>query len=89
MKEPLVTYQVQIRVMPRPALLDPQGQAVEHALAALGFRDVQAVRVGKALLVSVAATSSEEARERAQAMCRRLLANPVTEDFEVVVGAAT
>jgi phosphoribosylformylglycinamidine synthase len=75
--------------MPRPALLDPQGQAVEHALAALGFRDVQAVRVGKALLVSVAATSSEEARERAQAMCRRLLANPVTEDFEVVVGAAT
>jgi phosphoribosylformylglycinamidine synthase PurS subunit len=89
MKEPLVTYQVQVRVMPRPALLDPQGQAVEHALAALGFRDVQAVRVGKALLVSVAATSSEEARERAQAMCRRLLANPVTEDFEVVVGAAT
>lgn len=84
-----MTYQVQIRVMPRPALLDPQGQAVEHALAALGFRDVQAVRVGKALLVSVAATSSEEARERAQAMCRRLLANPVTEDFEVVVGAAT
>jgi phosphoribosylformylglycinamidine synthase len=85
----MATYQVQIRVMPRPALLDPQGQAVEHALAALGFGEVAAVRMGKALTVSVRADSPEAARDRAHAMCRRLLANPVTEDFEVAVGAAT
>jgi phosphoribosylformylglycinamidine synthase len=84
-----VTYQVQIRVMPRRSLLDPQGQAVAHALSALGFADVEAVRVGKALSLSITASSPEAARESAQAMCRRLLANPVTEDFEVVVGAAT
>jgi phosphoribosylformylglycinamidine synthase len=78
-----VTYQVQIRVMPRRSLLDPQGQAVAHALSALGFADVETVRVGKALSLSIAAPTPEAARDRAQAMCRRLLANPVTEDFEI------
>lgn len=85
----MATYQVQVRVMPRPALLDPQGQAVEHALAALGFGEVGSVRMGKALTVSVRAETPEAARERVQSMCRRLLANPVTEDFEVAVGAGT
>jgi phosphoribosylformylglycinamidine synthase len=83
------TYQVQIRVMPRPALLDPQGRAVEHALAALGFGEVSGVRMGKAVTLSVSAANPEAARERARAMCRRLLANPVTEDFEVAVGEPT
>jgi phosphoribosylformylglycinamidine synthase len=83
------TYQVHIRVMPRPALLDPQGQAVEHALATLGFGEVRAVRMGKALTVSLHAPTPEAAGERARAMCRSLLANPVTEDFEVAVGGAT
>jgi phosphoribosylformylglycinamidine synthase len=85
----MATYQVQVRVMPRPALLDPQGQAVEHALAALGFGEIGAVRVGKALSVSVRADSPDAARDQVHAMCRRLLANPVTEDFEVTVGAGT
>jgi phosphoribosylformylglycinamidine synthase len=71
--------------MPRAALLDPQGQAVEHALQALGFSDVTRVRVGKHLVLDVEAASGDDAAARARAMCDRLLANPVTEDFDVAV----
>ena len=85
----MATFQAQIRVMPRATLLDPQGKAVEHALAALGFQGVGAVRVGKALTVAIDAADRETALGQAEAMCRRLLANPVTEDFEVTVGGGT
>lgn len=78
-------YQVEIRVMPRPTLLDPQGQAVQHALAALGFAGVDTVRVGKALTVTVEADDAAGAERAAAAMCEKLLANPVTEDFVVRV----
>lgn len=80
-------FKVQIRVMPRPALLDPQGKAVAHALQALGFGDV-VVRVGKHLVLELDAASSEAAAAQARTMCDRLLANPVTEDYDVRVEAA-
>jgi len=78
-------FRVQVRVMPRAALLDPQGQAVEHALRALGFGEVAQVRVGKHLVVELQAASRDEALTRARAMCDRLLANPVTEDYDLAV----
>lgn len=81
-------FRVEIRVMPRAALLDPQGQAVSHALHALGFADVGDVRVGKHLVVRLEAPTRDEAAARARAMCDRLLANPVTEDYELLVEAA-
>jgi len=81
-------YRVEIRVMPRPALLDPQGQAVRHALHALGFAEVGDVRVGKHLVLRVDASSRDDATVQARAMCNRLLANPVTEDYELQVEAA-
>lgn len=80
-------FLVEVRVMPRETLLDPQGQAVEHALHALGFAEVAQVRVGKHLVLEVQAPTSEEATARARAMCDRLLANPVTEDYRVAVEA--
>ena len=70
------------------AMLDPQGQAVEHALHALGFGDVARVRVGKHLVLEVTAASRDEALARARVMCDRLLANPVTEDYDLAVEAA-
>jgi phosphoribosylformylglycinamidine synthase PurS subunit len=76
-----MTYRVQVRVMPRSGLLDPQGQAVEHALSALGFEEAGAVRVGRAIELDVAASSRDEAEARARLMCDKLLANPVTEDY--------
>lgn len=71
--------------MPRPALLDPQGQAVEHALAALGFDGVERVRVGRALILSLERSTRDAAETDARTMCDRLLANPVTEDYTVSV----
>ena len=78
-------YRVEIRVMPRAGLLDPQGQAVEHALQSLGFAEVRGAHVGKHLVVELEAPSRDAAVERARVMCERLLANPVTEDFLVAV----
>ncbi len=78
-------FRLEIRVIPSPGLLDPEGKAIQHALRSLDYEQVQEVRVGKLLYLDVEAASSEEAREGADAMCRRLLANPVTEDFEIDV----
>lgn len=73
-------------VVPRPGLLDPQGKAVHHALASLGWESVKNVRVGKAIHLEVEAHSAEAAADSAREMCRKLLANPVTEDFRVTAG---
>jgi phosphoribosylformylglycinamidine synthase PurS subunit len=81
-------FRLEIRVMPRASLLDPQGQAVTRALHALGFDAVVDVRIGKHLVLQLDAATPEEAASRARAMCDRLLANPVTEDFTVAVEAA-
>jgi phosphoribosylformylglycinamidine synthase subunit PurS len=74
-------FRARVRVMPRPSILDPQGQAVSHALGELGFRGVSAVRVGRAVEVLLEAASAEAAQAGALEMCQRLLANPVTEDY--------
>lgn len=80
-----MSYRVHIRVVPRAGLLDPQGQAVEHALAVLGFAGADNVRVGRAIELAIDAPSAEAAEASARRMCERLLANPVTEDFTLAV----
>ncbi len=72
-----------VRVMPRSGLLDPQGHAVEHALGELGFSGVGRVRVGRTFEIAIEASSEGEVRERLRAMCEKLVANPVTEDFTI------
>lgn len=84
----MTDFQVEVRVTPRRGILDPQGNAVKGALASLGFGRVSEVHVGRLVRLTLAAASEAEARERADAMCRQLLANPVTEDYEVSVEAA-
>ena len=76
-------YRLEVRVKPRPGLLDPQGKAIHHSLNSLGWEGVNDVRVGKAIYIDIDAESADAALEAADAMCRKLLANPVTEDFEV------
>lgn len=78
-------FLIEIRVMPRTGILDPQGNAVADALASLGFGEVAEVHVGRLLRLEVSEPSEAAARERADAMCRGLLANPVTEDYEIEV----
>jgi len=79
------SYSLEIRIKPRPGLLDPQGKAIHGALRSLGWPGVADVRVGKVIYMDVEAESPEAAVDAAEAMCRKLLANPVTEDFSVAL----
>ncbi len=82
-------YRVAVQVVPRRGLLDPQGNAVADALHTLGFGTVSSVHVGRHLVLEVEAASDSAARQQTREMCERLLANPVTEDFEIAdVGPA-
>jgi len=76
---------VRITVMPREGILDPQGKAIASALGRLGWGTVHAVRQGKVFHVEVDGTDPVAVREAAVKMAGQLLANPVTEDFEVEV----
>lgn len=76
-------FRVSVHVTPRRGLLDPQGKAVENALHSLGFTGVSSVHVGRHIVIDTESESPEAAAELVTAMCERLLANPVTEDFEI------
>jgi len=76
-------FSLEIRIKPRQGLLDPEGKAVHHALHSLGWGEVEEVRVGKVVYVDLEADSADAATAAATAMCRKILANPVTEDFQV------
>ncbi len=65
------------------SVLDPQGQAVGRALASLGFSEVQGVRLGKIIELELDATDAGEARKRIEAMCEKLLANTVIEEYRI------
>ena len=84
----MTRFTVEVLVTPRPGLLDPQGKAIHHALSSLGYDAVEDVRVGKAIYLEVAAATPADAKERAEEMCRKLLANPVTEDFRITAAEA-
>jgi phosphoribosylformylglycinamidine synthase PurS subunit len=62
-------------------VLDPQGEAVRRALNALGFAGVQNVRVGKLIELELSPASPQTAATELRAMCEKLLANPIVEDF--------
>jgi phosphoribosylformylglycinamidine synthase len=82
----LFTARIQITL--RPSILDPQGKAVEHAIATLGVPAVQDVRIGKYIELTVDESSEERARTATEEICRRLLANPVMEDYSFEVESA-
>ncbi|MFN2564491.1 MAG: phosphoribosylformylglycinamidine synthase subunit PurS [Gemmatimonadaceae bacterium] len=76
-------FRVAVHITPRRGILDPQGKAVAGALHALGFASVADVHVGRHIVVELDAADERSADREARAMCERLLANPVTEDFDV------
>ncbi|WP_396201411.1 phosphoribosylformylglycinamidine synthase subunit PurS [Gemmatimonas sp.] len=79
----MTRFRCAIHIVPRRGILDPQGKAVADALHSLGFADVSDVRVGRHVIVETEAETADAARARIVAMCEKLLANPVTEDFEI------
>lgn len=78
-----------IEVHLKPGALDPQGQAVEHGLHALGFAGVAGVRVGKHLRLRLDAADAAAAHQTVRRMCEELLANPVMETYSFEVTAAS
>ncbi|HZV21463.1 MAG TPA: phosphoribosylformylglycinamidine synthase subunit PurS [Hyphomicrobiales bacterium] len=67
----------------KDGVLDPQGRAIARALHALGFKSVEEVRQGKLIEVNFGAESEAAARKEANAMCEKLLANPIVENYRV------
>ncbi len=74
-------FKVSVYVTPKAGILDPQGATVERALPALGFRGVTDIRVGRFITLLVEGDDESAVRADADAMCRRLLANPIIEDY--------
>jgi len=72
-----------VTVMLKQGVLDPQGEAVRHALGAVGFDGVEGVRQGKLIVLDLAEGTSEET---VQAMCEKLLANTVIESYSIAMG---
>lgn len=78
-------YIAHINVMPLKELLDPQGKAVNNSLHNLGLNQVQDVRIGKHITMSIEAGSKEEATQLTQDACKKLLANQVMEAFDFTI----
>lgn len=74
---------VKVHVTLKPGVLDPQGSAIGHALVSLGFAGVEQVRQGKYIELDLTETDPAKAREAARAMCDKLLANTVIENYTV------
>jgi phosphoribosylformylglycinamidine synthase len=77
-------YLVKVQIMLKPGVLDPQGNTVREALHSLNYSGVEEVRLGKYLEIRLDAAGAEAAREQVEEMCRRLLANPVIEEYRLL-----
>jgi len=84
-------YQARIYVTLRPSVLDPAGTAVQSGLQHLGYDNVEQIRIGKYIELTLNATDEETARKQLARMCDQMFANPVIENyrFDLVEVAAT
>ena len=74
-----------VTVMLKEGVLDPQGEAVKHALNSLDYDNVKSVRQGKVIEIGLDETSEIEANKSIQEMCEKLLANTVIESYEIEI----
>jgi phosphoribosylformylglycinamidine synthase len=83
-----MTFHARVFVTLKPTVNDPQGLTIQGGLHSLGYAEVSSVRAGKYLELRLDAESREAASARVSDMCRRLLANPVIEDFRIELAEA-
>jgi phosphoribosylformylglycinamidine synthase subunit PurS len=76
-------FEATVEVTHRPGILDPAGATVERALPALGWGNVSQVRIGKSIRLVIEAPDAVAATAQVDEMCRRILTNPVIEDYEL------
>ena len=74
-----------VTVMLKEGVLDPQGEAVKHALNSLKYNKVESVRQGKVIEIELDETSRERANKNVQEMCEKLLANTVIESYKIEI----
>lgn len=85
MKWPRLRMRAKIYITLKPGILDPQGQAVHHALESLGFGKVREVRTGKFIEMRYDGVCKADAERLTRQACDKLLANPVIENYEFVI----
>ncbi len=81
-------YLSKVRITVRKSILDPQGKAVEHAVASLGVKGISDVRMGKYVELKIDGNSEAEARRATDEVCKKLLASPVMEDYDFEIERA-
>jgi len=88
----VASFLARVYVSLKPTVNDPQGLTIADGLRSLGFSEVEGVRAGKYIEIRLTAATADEARQRVDAMCDRLLANPIIETYrfevEDVVGTS-
>ncbi len=78
-------FEVLVEVKLRPGIADPAGATIERSLPALGFSEVEGVRVGKAIRLRIEAADEAAATGQVEELCKRFLTNPVIEDSTITV----
>ena len=78
-------FLARVEVSLKPTVNDPEGLTIQGALHSLGFAEVGSVRAGKYMEIGLEAASKKKAEAQVTEMCRKLLANPVIEDFRLAV----
>ena len=81
-----MSFTVYVNVLPQDNLLDPQGKATLHALHELHFTETKNVRIGKRIKLEIDAPDASTALDRAKVAAQQLLANPISETFELELG---
>jgi len=74
--------EAEIYITLKRTVADPQGLTIKHALNSLGYQDVEEVRMGKLITVKLNLKDKTRAEQRVDQMCKKLLANPIIEDYE-------
>lgn len=78
-------FQAEINVMPLKEILDPQGKAVTGSMKNIGLAEVQNVRIGKHITLEIEASNAQEASEKVEIACKKLLANLIMESFDFTI----
>jgi phosphoribosylformylglycinamidine synthase subunit PurS len=78
-------FKAEINIMPLKALLDPQGKAVTGSMKSIGLSEIQNVRIGKHISLEIDAENKEVAQKKVEESCKKLLANPIMEFFEITL----
>ncbi|MDH3297569.1 MAG: phosphoribosylformylglycinamidine synthase subunit PurS [Gemmatimonadota bacterium] len=74
-----------MRITPRPGILDPEGETIGRALGTLGYQGVESVRAGRLISMRIEADDEASARDSVEGMCQQLIANPIIEDYSILI----